>query len=265
MTARLSVFHSQANAVLSCIRDRVIHGSAVVDSLAAVPGALPRIADGGFRLDLIGHNEDGFLRFGEEHVDDGGECIEIFSKLRAARVTEVALLGCEVGNTTQSARVPSALSAATGLHVRASVRDLRCLHYGHDGLRASVESAVFGTAPQDVEDARFSLSDFLASHTSEPGRNGVTHPVRVTREQAAELSAVVAVTYQTCCPLHKGIDDTARTLKWFQLEGGGSGRAVEKADGTVVVLATVRENVEVIYEVVENRRRSVRDIIADWR
>jgi hypothetical protein len=269
-TQRISVFHRQDDTVLSCVRDRVSNRhKVVVDSPESIRDALGKVP-AGLVLDLRGHTNQGFLRFGSEEITADARFIAIFQALRAMGVGEVRLLGCEVGKFAPAAAAITTLRNAPGMpRIRASIRDLTWRDSNHAGLRPTSEFAVFDF-PEDtsIVDPPHPLTRLF---DESPVSSGAA--TRVTRSQVQQLESYLSPDYVCACPLHLGINASAKTLKAFEMEvshGVGRARVVELSSaseelpGETMFVVAQMGNVEVVYRVSAQRLEDVRRLIAGW-
>ena len=267
MTApRLSFFHSSANAVIACVRSRIgARHRRIVDGLEQVADALPAIGTSEFRVDLIGHSQAGLLRFGGVTVDNSDRFVAMFRRLGELGVTEVRLLGCEVGDTGFPATVLKDLNAAIALpRIGGSRRQLRCSDFGHDGLRATQEAGIFGTPPTETADTACVLEQWL-DENPRPARRGEV-AIEIGIDQLRALQRAVASDHSGCCPSTLGFDGAERIAIAFQVavtDQVGWGRVVEHADGRLAVIASGLD-VEVVYPIADAQREVVTRLIAGW-
>jgi hypothetical protein len=264
MTApRISAFHRQDNAVLSCIRDRVGNRhKVVVDSPEAIVNMLGQVPVG-LVVDVIGHSHDGFLNFGAEDITDAMRFVAIFQALRAAGVAEVRLLGCEIADSPEAAAAITSLRRQPNMpRISASSRGLTWRDYNHAGLRPTSEPAVFDFPPDpSLTDPPLPLTQLFDESPVSVGSGR-----RVSRPQVLQLEAYLSPDHLCCCPAEFHIDGATPTLKAFEMELErlvGRGRVVALPDGTLFVVAQ-KGTVEVLYRVAVDHSENVRDIIAGW-
>lgn len=262
-TPRISAFHRQDNAVLSCIRDRVGNRhKLVVDSPEAIVNLLGKVP-AGLVVDIIGHSNHGFLRFGAEEITAATRFVAIFQALRAAGVAEVRLLGCEIGDSPEAAAAITTLRSQPNMpRIQASLRGLTWRDYNHAGLRPTSEPAVFDFPPDPaLTDPPLPLTQLF---DESPVSAGAAR--RVSRPQVLQLEAYLSTDHLCCCPAEFHIDAATPTLKAFEMELSrlvGRGRVVEMPGGTLFVVAQ-KGNVEVLYPVAVDRGEHARDVIAGW-